>query len=188
MNKQNNIEDKNTFSRKLSFTDILYGVVISIAITRISLKFNAQNYMLLIALLILIDDWLDYHISLSFEIKSMNTKMFLLTFIIDVSILLVWNLSAITKPEQLTTYFFLLSVFYTLALVWNFVTKITTIKGFLKDSYFYLIIVFLAEAAIHTKYYFQNANIILLSYSIIALLILRFSRWNKIYKDISEHF
>ncbi len=186
MSKQNNIENKNAFSRKLSFTDILYGVVISIAITRISLKFNIQNYMLLIALLILIDDWLDYHISLSFEIKSMNAKMFLLTFIIDVSMLLVWNLSAITKPGQLTTYFFLLSIFYTLALAWNFVTKITTML--FKDSYFYLIIVFLVEALIHTKYYFQNANIILLSYSMIALLILRFSRWNKLYKDISEHF
>ena len=188
MSKQNNIENKNAFSRKLSFTDILYGVVISIAITRISLKLNTQNYMLLIALLILIDDWLDYHISLSFEIKSMDAKTFLLTFIIDVSMLLVWNLSAITKPEQLTTYFFLLSIFYTLALAWNLVTKITTIKGLFKDSYSYLIIVFLAEVLIHTKYYFQNGNIILLSYSMIALLILRFSRWNKLYKDISEHF
>ncbi len=185
MSKQNNIDNKNTFSRKLSFTDILYGVVISIAITRVSLKFNTQNYMLLIALLILIDDWLDYHISLSFEIKSMNAKMFLLTFAIDISILLVWNLSTIAKPEQLTIYFFLLSIFYILALVWNFVTKITPIKRFLKDSYFYLIIIFLAEALIHTKYYFQDANIILLSYSLIAFLIIRFSRWNKSYKDIS---
>jgi len=188
MSKQNNIDNKNTFSRKLSFTDILYGVVISIAITRISLRFSTKNYMLLIALLILIDDWLDYHISISFEIESMNARMFLLTFVIDISILLVWNLSTIAKPEQLTIYLFLLSIFYILALVWNFVTKITPIKRFFKDSYFYLAIIFSAEALIYAKYHFQDEKTILLSYSLIALLILRFGRWDRLYKDITKHF
>ena len=102
---------------KIEFTDILYGVVISNAISKLTLRFTMEDFMRLFALFIIFDDWIDYHITTSLVEQSPNK--YLVGYVFDILILITWYYVTITPSSQIGLYVFFIILFFFFSGVWD---------------------------------------------------------------------
>ena len=171
-------------SLKIEFTDILYAVVISIAISKLSLRFSFQNFMLLFALLIIFDDWLDYHIGV-LHVRRSPQKYFI-GYILDILILLTWYFITITPPSKIELYLSFIIAFFFLAGIWDIFISRVKIKNIFESSYFQLSIIYSILLVIYFIFSFQRG--LLLGISIAIFIILRIPSWRNLLKEASLVF
>jgi hypothetical protein len=105
-------------ARRISFTEILYSVVIATALSRLSFGVSLRNAMLLFAILILLSDWVEYIAGIEKTDKSVSGMKI---FAADMLVLLVWNTIAIIPSEKFFWYVTFLGVFFMSQQVWELI-------------------------------------------------------------------
>lgn len=102
----------------LSFTELLYGVVIGAAVTRISaLELTRETVLLLVALVLVFDDYLLYHQRVDTIAGTGRNAVSL--FLVDMLVLGAWH--GLVLATNYTTSVFLawVSVFFSATSIWD---------------------------------------------------------------------
>ena len=98
--------------------DLLYAVVIGIALTQLTKPISIVKIaMLTFSFLIILDDWLLYR----FEIPDIcwTTSKEVKAYVLDIFVLIVWYLAVITPPDRFDLFLILVAIFFLLALLWE---------------------------------------------------------------------
>jgi hypothetical protein len=171
---------KQSKSFEIKFTDILYAAVISVSMTRLTLKFDIKEGLLLFAFLIIFDDWMDYHISTNFAIQT--ARLYFMGYILDILTLLTWYFITISLPNSVEVGLLFLVIFFLLALIWDvFMLELST-KEFLKSSYLYISIAYLMLLLM--LQYLQLSDVQLLMIIFLIYIILKIPKWKDLYKKV----
>lgn len=102
---------------RVEFTDILYGVVIANGIYGLELGVSLGNYLLVFALVVIVDDWIDYRVGMrSAEATNRN---YVVALVVDIVVLTVWYLLTTVRPAAFEWYLALLVVFSLLQGLWD---------------------------------------------------------------------
>lgn len=115
-----------------SFTELLYGIVIGIAIARIeSFAVTRESALILVALLLAFEDYLVFH----FEVESIpdTGRNFVLLFCLDVLTLACWYSVVIASSYSISIFFTALAAYFFATTMWSttFLAK-GTWRGFLR--------------------------------------------------------
>lgn len=116
-------------SSGIEFTGVLYGVVASNALFRLTPAVDLRNAMLLFAFGILAADWAEYRLSTVSIPDTLDTR--LRQFGLDMLILVVWAFLPVVPATALPTYVGVVAAFVTLQGVWDAVLSGTTGRGVL---------------------------------------------------------
>lgn len=101
----------------IGFTEILYGVVVANAIYELTFEVHLRNYMLVLALAFILTDWIEYQIA---TVDAGGTAQnYVIAFVLDVVILVIWYLLTILSAAQLEWYVAIAGVFFLLQGVWD---------------------------------------------------------------------
>jgi len=106
-----------TDSDGIEFTAILYGIVASNALFRVSYGVDLGNAMLVFAFLILAADWVEYRLSVAAVPSTIDAT--LAQFGLDVLVLIVWTFLPVVPPERVAVYVGIVAVFVALQGVWD---------------------------------------------------------------------
>lgn len=107
-------------SRAPTFTEILYGVVVGFGITELEFPwFTRHNVLLLLAIVLIFDDYLLYTTAVRRVAHSERNGILLSLF--DMLVIVAWYAIALAVDEDLPTYFVCIAVFYALASVWEII-------------------------------------------------------------------
>jgi len=106
-----------TESSGAGLTEVLYGIVIANAIYELTLEVNFRNATLLLALGILIADWVEYHLSV--QGIEMSDLRYAVMLVLDVTLLLVWYLLTTVPEGEFPVFILLTVVFFGLVGVWS---------------------------------------------------------------------
>jgi hypothetical protein len=99
----------------LTFTALLYSVVIGLAFQRIDeLRITEANVLMVIALVLIFDDYLLY----TLEIPTIAASDFEL-FWWDIAALAIWYGLVLTTPEGVAPFFLVAGLFYALTSTWK---------------------------------------------------------------------
>jgi riboflavin transporter FmnP len=101
----------------IEFTVILYGIVASNALFRVSYGVDLGNAMLVFAFLILAADWVEYQLSVT-EVPS-TVGATLTQFGFDVLVLIVWTFLPLVPPTEMTVYVGIVAAFVALQAAWD---------------------------------------------------------------------
>lgn len=102
----------------LSFTDLVYGVVIGSAFNQFTgLEVSTQNALLLICLFIILNDYLLYHYEVR-EIPHSGQRVVTL-FWLDMLVLLAWYGMVLASARSMDAFLLAVSGFYTMTAVWE---------------------------------------------------------------------
>jgi len=175
----------NTSHLKIEFTDILYAVVISIAITKLSLNFSTKNFMLAFALLIIFDDWLAYHIDIS-SVK-LSAERYFLGYIFDISVLLCWYLITIVTPSKMSLFLLFVIIFFLICVIWSLIFRISDLKSLHIRSDFQLFVIYLLVLVISTYLLQLSANL-LIGLCTFIFIIVRIPEWKRLLNKASGIF
>ncbi|WP_049934781.1 hypothetical protein [Haloplanus natans] len=104
-------------SPDIEFTTILYGVVASNALFRLTPAVDIRNAMLLFAFGILAADWFEYRLSAAAVPDTVGAD--LRQFGLDMLILVVWAFLPVLPATALPTYLAVVAVFVVLQGVWD---------------------------------------------------------------------
>jgi len=116
----------------ITLTDFIYAVVVGSAFQRIDAPiFSYQNLALLLAFLVVIDDWVLYHAQ---AVKVPDKVLsFTKSLIIDSLVLITWYCAAISGAHvgndneiYMRDFYIFLAVFYLLTCIWEYVFKDST--------------------------------------------------------------
>ncbi len=103
---------------RASFTEVLYGVVIGFAIAGLETPwFTRHNALLLLALVLIFDDYLLYNTAVTRVLRSGRSTILL--FWLDVLVLLAWYALCLAGDESLPTYFVCVGLFFAVASLWE---------------------------------------------------------------------
>ncbi len=118
----------NGFKFELSFTELLYGVVIGNAIARISsLEASKRNIFILVAIMIAIDDYAFWHLeqtNINYKKPWTSAAM----FVTDAIILLSWYSMVIAADSYASVFFLCATVFFVLTTVWEIIFRTIPFK------------------------------------------------------------
>jgi|APHM01.1.fsa_nt_gi hypothetical protein len=103
---------------EVEFTLILYGVVVANAIYQLTFEVAVRNFMLGFAFLVILGDWIEYQIAK--EDTTGSTVEYILMFVLDVVILIVWYFLTIISPADFEWFLAIASVFFFLQALWDF--------------------------------------------------------------------
>lgn len=103
-------------AKKITFTEILYSVVIATALTRLTFEISLHNGMLLFGVLIILSDYVEYHVSLAITEETLPTVR---VFLGDITLLLVWNTLVIIPGHLFEWYVVFLIVFFITQQCWE---------------------------------------------------------------------
>ena len=162
---------------KIEFTDILYGVVISIVITKLSLNLSTKNFMLAFALLIIFDDWLTYHIDIS-SVK-LSAKGYFLGYIFDISVLLCWYFITIVTPSKMSLFLLFVVLFFLICVIWSLIFRISDLKSLHIRSDFQLFVIYLLVLVLSTYLLQLSANL-LIGLCTFIFIIVRIPEWKRL--------
>lgn len=102
----------------LSFTELVYGVVIGSAFTQFTgLELTARNGFLLVALFLILNDYLLYHHEAR-DIPSSGDRVIPL-FWFDMTVLLAWYGVVLAASRGAAVYLYAVSVFYAVTALWE---------------------------------------------------------------------
>jgi hypothetical protein len=101
----------------LAFTDVLYGVVVANAIAQLEFGVTLANGMVLFAVAVVLDDWVDYAVHVGEASRTRST--ILGAFVLDVAILVTWTLATLALPGALPEFLGLLAAVTVLQGVWD---------------------------------------------------------------------
>jgi len=101
----------------IEFTAILYGIVASNALFRVSYGIDLRNAMLVFAFLILAADWVEYRLSVAAVPSTIESV--LAQFGLDVLILIVWTFLPVVPPDGVAVYVGIVAAFVALQGTWD---------------------------------------------------------------------
>jgi hypothetical protein len=104
-------------SSGIEFTGVLYGVVASNALFRLTPEVDLRNAMLLFAFGILAADWVEYRLSATAVPDTVDAD--LCQFGLDMLILIVWAFLPVLPATALRTFLGVVAVFVALQGVWD---------------------------------------------------------------------
>jgi len=165
----------------VTFTELLYSVVIGTAITRIdSLELTQANILLLVALLIIFDDYFLYHHAVT-DVEH-TSKNAIGLFWLDMVVLLIWYAVAISTQYSLPVFFFCVSIFFISTSIWELIfSKEPLWKRVVWESDF--VVFFMAQFFSFNSHYNVVMNLSFWSYVTAFLVFFAFWRWRS-YKEI----
>lgn len=102
---------------EVEFTLILYGVVVANAIYQLTFAVELRNFMLGFAFLVIVGDWIEYQIEKADTTGS--TGEYILMFVLDVAILIVWYFLTIISPADFEWFLAIAAVFFFLQALWD---------------------------------------------------------------------
>ncbi|AZH26528.1 hypothetical protein [Haloplanus aerogenes] len=101
----------------IEFTVILYGIVASNALFRVSYSLDLGNAMLVFAFLILAADWVEYQLSVAAVPSTIEST--LAQFGLDMLILIVWTFLPVVPSDQVAVYVGIVAAFVALQGTWD---------------------------------------------------------------------
>jgi len=147
----------------VTLTDFIYAIVVGAAFQRIDAPvFSIQNLLLLIAFIVIVDDWVLYHVQA--EKVPGSSVTFAKSLIIDAGVLLTWYCAAVSGSHgdqgsypYLRDFLLFLGCFYVLTLAWEI-----AFKGLVNNSGRIIpdlicVAIIAAALVIHQKPYFPIA-------------------------------
>ncbi len=122
-----------TVGLKVNFTELVYAVVIGNSLNYITPDVPWPRLALyLFALVVIIDDWILYHLSAD-KIES-TVRNQVACFLLDIAVLVIWYLLALHKEDQLAGFGFLLCLFYVSTSLWHILLQQVSPKRWLKET------------------------------------------------------
>ena len=97
----------------VSFTELLYGVVIGAALQRIKLDLSQENILLVLSLIIITQDFFFYHLAISAKPPSNQPLLFLL----DMLVLGAWY--PLSLAQDIFTFLSCLTIFFLIVSIWE---------------------------------------------------------------------
>lgn len=119
---------KSTKPVKFTFTELLYGVVIATAITRIdSLVVSQETVLLMAALLFVFDDYIIYH----HDVKSIKGggRNFILLFGADMAVLAAWYALVLATTHSMAVFLVFLACYFVATSIWEFLFSQGTVTA-----------------------------------------------------------
>lgn len=101
----------------IGFTEVLYGVVVANAIYQIEFGLTLRNWMLILALGLILGDWIEYQSAVRDAPET--TGNYVTAFVLDIVILIVWYLMTILASPDLHWFFGIGAVFFALQAAWD---------------------------------------------------------------------
>lgn len=144
----------------VTLTDFIYAIVVGAAFQRIDAPvFSLQNLLLLIAFIVIIDDWVLYHVQAE-KVPESNSA-FAKSLVIDSFVLLTWYCAAVSGSHgnedvypYLRDFLLFLCGFYAFTCIWEVVFKgVTTNSGRIVPDFVCIILVAVAFFS-HQETYF----------------------------------
>jgi hypothetical protein len=103
---------------KFTFTELLYGVVIGTAITRIgSLSLTQDTILLIVSLVLVFDDYLLYHEDVQ-NIEGTG-RNFVLLFLLDMVVLAAWYALVLSTAYAVPVFLTCVAVFFAATSIWE---------------------------------------------------------------------
>jgi len=103
---------------EFTFTELLYGVVIATAITRIdALEITQETVLLIGALILVFDDYILYHYDVQ-KIEGTGQN-FVLLFACDMLVLAAWYALVLSTTYSMPVFFTCLAIYFTATSVWE---------------------------------------------------------------------
>lgn len=130
----------------IGFTQVLYGVVVANSIYQLELGLSFRNLMLLLTLAFILGDWIEYQISR--QEVSQTTSNYVLAFVLDVVILVVWYLITIVPASELELFFAIAAVFFLLQATWDRLILGLDLQTLFSKPHFQLGVIFTLIAAL----------------------------------------
>ncbi|MCD6455857.1 MAG: hypothetical protein J7K81_03590 [Methanophagales archaeon] len=173
------MKSRNGF--KIEFTDILYGTVIAISFEQIlKPEVTTKLFMFFFALLIILDDWILYHVALSRITRTI--KNYLLCFILDVVVLVSWYFIAIVSEEQFLLFLVFTTIFFGFTSIWGIIFGTRTMKKIMIETDIRLVIYF-ASVSICFMTFLQNYRVFTLTLCFLGFVLLRIRNWKNLLKE-----
>jgi hypothetical protein len=101
----------------VSFTELLYGVVIGAALQRIELGWSTKNILLILSLIIVIQDFFFYYHDIPGLDLTNSLKKQRLLFVLDMLVLGAWY--SLSLAENITTFLVCLTIFFFIVSIWE---------------------------------------------------------------------
>lgn len=171
-------ESENT----VQFTVILYGIVASIALFRITNEVSLRNGMLLFAFFILATDWIEYQLSVENVSTSVDNQ--LLMFALDMAILVVWTVLTVLRPLQLPVYLLVVGVFVLLQGAWDSLLLTSSHRGVVGPVNVELPAVYAILLAVH--WYYSIPRPVLFGIGVVAFVGWKFLAWTELYTEAKQ--
>ena len=164
---------------KISFTDLLYAVVIGDSWLQIRDVISVKNYMLFLAYLMIFDDWIMYHVEVSDSKKS--TGMYMATYAMDVAILVTWYLMTIAPSLYPPIFLGAISLFFGLTMVWELIINRAKLGELLRGESLgdpYLLVFFLS--LLISSLLIPIPMFYYVSLGIVAFVLVKYRKWKTI--------
>lgn len=109
--------DDSTLS--VTFTELLYSVVVANALTKLTFDPTLRNGMILFAVLVVLSDWVEYRAFLGVLDEDASQVA---VFVADVLVLLIWNTTTIIPSNEFVWYIAVMALFFASQNVWEFLS------------------------------------------------------------------
>jgi hypothetical protein len=172
-------ESKNT----VQFTIILYGIVASIPLFRITDDLNLRNMMLLFSFFVLATDWMEYQLSVDDVTLDADNKVIM--FALDMIIIIIFTFLTVIKPAQLTIYFGIVGLFVLFQAIWDYILLGSSHQGVLTMADLELF--FLYSLLILIYYFYDFQNIYLFIFGSMLFIGWKMFVWVDIYNSAKEN-
>jgi hypothetical protein len=174
------LQDENKLGLKVNFTELVYAVVIGNSFVALSLATTPIRLaMFFFALLIVLDDWVLYHLSV--ERIERTVKNYLLCFLLDVVVLITWYLLSVVPEGQLFKFLILSSIYFGITSLWEFTFDKFDFVSFLKNTDIILTIIYLVLATIFKLFQANDFLIVALCYA--GFISFRFKEWMNLLQE-----
>lgn len=172
----------DTESLQIGFTELLYGVVIANVIDQLEFGLVLRNYMILLAFVFILADWIEYQIAVE-EVPKERSN-YIVAFVLDVVILIVWYYLTIVPVSALDWFFAIAGGFFFLQATWDWFLMDMELRSLVTKPQLQLTAVFILFSALHR--YVAVESTILLATATIAFLVLKLPEWRAILRNSPE--
>ena len=168
---------------KISFTELLYSVVIGMSFLKIDLNMSLISILMFsFAMLVIVDDWIEYHyyVRAIFHEKKLNgTRKKIILMVIDFLFLVIWYLIVIMPFSNFQYYLLLFSILFFLGVIWTLISLgiKENVKFLISETDIPLVIYFLIVFLIYSLFDLSSFRVLIIVISIICFVILRFPVW-----------
>lgn len=162
------------------FTGILYGIVASNALFRLSYDLGLRNWMLLFAFFVLATDWAEYRVSVHSPPETV--ERYVLQFGLDILVLVVWTVLTIVPPVDVHVFLAVAGAFVLLQGVWDRLLNDSRLQG-VRVLHNIEIAAFLVLLAVVGATYGIDGYV-LLAVGVLGFLGWKGHAWRQIYADI----
>lgn len=166
----------------LEFTGILYGIVASNALFRLSYALSLRNAMLLFAFFVLATDWAEYRVSAT-EVPETAWHR-LLQFALEVVLLVVWTVLTIVPERDVPVFVAVVGVFVLLQGLWDRLLYDEAFRGTLLGANTETALACLGLAALTLVVPLGRATLLVLT--ILLFLALKQRVWRRMYADLAD--